>query len=120
MLAPANSTKDAAICVTANMRWRRLVLLVMRTLPLTRFMPFDALAEGRRGTNAKITAATTASATPTQSRLESTVKSSARAEKREAYRARIVTNGCALITPSAAPAQQDRKLSANNIRRSAP
>ena len=26
MLAPANSTKDAAICVTAKIRWRRLVL----------------------------------------------------------------------------------------------
>ena len=83
-------------------------------------MPFDALAEGRRGTNAKITAATTASATPTQSRLESTVKSSARMEKREAYRARMVTNGCAMITPSAAPAPQSRRLSANNMRRNAP
>ena len=76
MVAPARRTKDAAICVTANMRWRRLVLLVMRTLPLARFMPFDALADGRRGTNARITAATMASAAPTQSKLESTVKSS--------------------------------------------
>src|SRR6202451_4735034 len=98
MHAPARSTKDAALCVTAKARWRRLVLLVMRTLPLARFMPFDALAEGRRGTNAKITAATTARATPIQSRLESTVRSRARTEKREAYRARILTNGCALTT----------------------
>jgi len=29
--------------------------------------------------------------------LKSTVKSSARMEKREAYRARMVTNGCAMI-----------------------
>ena len=33
ILAPASSTKDAAICVTAKIRWRRLVLLVIRTLP---------------------------------------------------------------------------------------
>src|SRR5260370_9451939 len=105
-LAPASSTKDAAICATAKARWRRLVLLVMRTLPLARFMPFDALADGRRGTNAKITAATIASATPTQSRLKSTVKSSPRTQKREAYRARVVTNGSAMLTPIAAPAQQ--------------
>ena len=76
----------------------------MRTLPPERFMPFDEFA-GRRGTNARITAATMASATPTQSILKSTVKSSARTEKREAYRARMVTNGCAMITPMAAPAQ---------------
>src|SRR5260370_16527775 len=65
-LAPASSTKDAAICVTAKARWRRLVLLVMRTLPLARFMPFDALADGRRGTNPKITAATIPIAPPPQ------------------------------------------------------
>ena len=34
ILAPANSTNDAAICVTTKMRCRRLVLLMMRTLPL--------------------------------------------------------------------------------------
>ncbi len=34
MLAPASSTKDAAICVTAKIRSRRLVLPVMRRLPL--------------------------------------------------------------------------------------
>src|SRR5258708_8673533 len=98
MLAPANNTKDAATWVTAKMGGRGVVLLVMRTLPMARFMPFDGFAEGRRGTNAKITAATIASATPTQSMLESTVKSSARTEKREAYRARIVTKGCAITT----------------------
>jgi hypothetical protein len=84
IVAPASSTKDAAIWVTAKIRWRRLVLPVIRTLPLARLMPFEASADGRRGTNAKITAATMASAAPTQSRLESTVKSSARTEKREA------------------------------------
>src|SRR5467141_562954 len=84
IVAPARSTKDAAICVTAKIRWRRLVLLVIRTLPLDRLWPLDVSAEGRRGTNAKITAATIASAAPTQSRLESTVKSRARTEKREA------------------------------------
>ena len=34
--APASSTNDAAICVTANSRSRRLVPVVMRTLPLDR------------------------------------------------------------------------------------
>ena len=84
VLAPASSTNDAAICVTAKIRWRRLVLPVIRTLPLDMFSPLAASADGRRGTNAKITAATTASAAPSQSRLESTVKSRARTEKREA------------------------------------
>src|SRR5580704_2547990 len=77
-LAPASSTKDAAICVTAKIRWRWLVLPVIRTLPLARLSPFGVPDEGRRGTNARITAATTASAAPTQSKLESTLKSSAR------------------------------------------
>jgi len=81
VLAPASSTNDAAICVTAKIRWRRLVLLVMRAFPLDRPNPPD---DGSRGTYARITAATIASAAPTQSRLESTVKSSARTEKREA------------------------------------
>src|SRR3954447_20362313 len=93
ILAPASSTKDAAICVTAKIRWRRLVLPVVRALPLARLRPLDVSADGRRGTNAKITDATTASAAPTQSRLESTLKSRARTEKREAYRARIATIG---------------------------
>ncbi len=93
VLAPASNTKDAAICVTAKIRWRRLVLPVIRALPLDRLSPLglpevaDAdvpEAEGRRGTNARITAATMASAAPTQSKLESTLKSRARMEKREA------------------------------------
>ncbi len=84
VLAPVSSTKDAAICTTAKILWRRLVLPVIRRLPLNRLRPLDVPADGKRGTNAKITAATTASAAPTQSRLESTVKSSARTEKREA------------------------------------
>src|SRR5271169_5967412 len=95
VLAPASNTKDAAICVTAKIRWRRLVLPVIRALPLEldRLSPLglpdvaDAdvpEAEGRRGTNARITAATMASAAPAQSKLESTLKSRARMEKREA------------------------------------
>src|SRR6266849_7421145 len=82
--APARSTKDAAICVTAKIRWRRLVLLVIRTLPLDRPRPLDVSADGKRGTNAKIIAATMASAAPTHSMLLSTVRSRARTEKREA------------------------------------
>src|SRR5258707_1230644 len=83
-LAPAGGTKDAAICVTAKMGWRRLVLPVIRGVALDRLWPLDVSADGRRGTYARMTAATMASAAPTQSRLESTVKSSARTEKREA------------------------------------
>ena len=88
ILAPASSTNDAAICVIAKIRWRRLVLAVIRTLPLVRFSPLGLPdvpeEEGRRGTKARITAATIASAAPTQSKLESIRKSRARMEKREA------------------------------------
>ncbi len=84
ILAPASSTNDPAICVTAKIRWRRLALPVVRTLPLDRLNPLEVSPDGRRGTNAITTAATIASAAPTHNRLESTVKSSARTEKREA------------------------------------
>ena len=84
MPAPASSTNDAAICVTANSRSRRFVPDVIRTLPLDRPKPFDASADGRRGTNASRTAAARARPTPTHSRLASTVRSSARTEKRAA------------------------------------
>ena len=58
--------------------------------------------------------------TPTHSRLESTVRSSARTEKRDAYRARIATIGRAISTPENAPAPQSSRLSASSVRRSAP
>src|SRR5438552_155986 len=119
-LAPASSTKDAAICVTAKMRSRRFVLPVIRTLPLERLIPCEESADGRRGTKASNTAATTASAAPIQSILESTVRSSARTENREAYRAMMSTMGRALSTPRVAPAPQSSRLSASRTRRSAP
>ena len=84
MLAPAKRTKDAAICVIAKTRRRRFALPVIRRLPPARPNPWDVPADGRRGTKARNTAATTANAAPTQSMLESTVRSSARTEKREA------------------------------------
>jgi hypothetical protein len=91
VLAPASSTNDAAICVTAKIRWRRRVLPVIRALPFAKLSPLgepddvpDVPEEGKRGTKARITAATIASAAPTQSKLESTLKSSARTENREA------------------------------------
>ena len=68
MPAPASSTNDAAICVTANARRRRFVPGVIRTLPLDRPSPFADSAEGRRGTYASSTAADTARITPTHSR----------------------------------------------------
>ena len=98
---------------------RRLVLPVIRTLPLATFKPLALSAEGRRRTRARITAATRAKLAPAQRRLESTVRSKARTEKREAYRARTETRGWALSTPIAAPAPQRRRLSANSMRRSA-
>jgi len=82
MPAPASSTNDAAICVTAKARSRRLVDPVIRTpRPAS---PCGESAEGSRGTNARRTDATSASATPTQRTLTSSVRSSARAEKRDA------------------------------------
>src|SRR2546422_1032922 len=46
-LAPTSRTKDAAICVTAKTRWRRLVLPVIRTLPLATLIPWEAFPENR-------------------------------------------------------------------------
>ncbi len=82
-------------------------------------MARDVSADGSRGTNARRTAAARASPAPTHSTLASTVRSSARTEKRAAYRARIATIGCAIVTPSAAPAPQSSRLSASRARRSA-
>jgi len=62
----------------AKARWRRLVLLVIRTLPLDTLRPLALSAEGKRGTRSRITAARMASPAPTQSKLESTFKSIAR------------------------------------------
>ncbi len=109
--------KDAAICVTAKIRSRRPVPPVMRALPLAWLNPFELSAEGSRGINANKTAATSASSAPTHNMLESTVRSSARTENREAYRDRIATIGRALITPSNAPAPHNKRLSASSTRR---
>jgi hypothetical protein len=84
MPAPASSTNDAAICVTANSRRRRFVPDVIRTLPLESPRPPTASADGRRGTNASSTAAVSARLTPTHSRLASTVRS--RREQRSGTR----------------------------------
>ena len=84
MPAPASSRNDAAICVTANAFSRRLVDPVRRALLPACASPCDASDEGRRGTNASSTAAIAASTTPTHSKLASSVRSSARTEKRDA------------------------------------
>ena len=84
MLAPASSTNDAAICVPAKIRWSQPVLPVIRTLPLAILRPLELSPEGKRGINARITAATMASAAPTHSRLKSTFNSRARTEYLEA------------------------------------
>ena len=84
MPAPASSTNENAICVVANTRRRRLVPGVIRMLPLARPSPVGACDDGSRGTYASSTAAAIARPAPTQSRLVSTVTSSARTEKRAA------------------------------------
>ena len=63
------------------------------------------------------TAATMASSAPTHNMLESTVRSSARTEKRDAYFDKIATIGRALMTPSSAPAPHNKRLSASKTRR---
>ena len=80
MPAPATSTNDAAICVTANARRRRFVPEVSRALPLASPIPCEESADGSRGTNASSTAATMARPAPTQSSVASTVTSFARTE----------------------------------------
>jgi hypothetical protein len=73
MLAP-----EAAICVTAKIRSRRLVPPVMRTPPLLSPKPCEVQAMGDRGTKARSTAAAIARLAPSQSMLESIFKSGAR------------------------------------------
>ena len=46
------------------------------------------------------------------------MRSSARTEKRDAYRASTATIGCAIATPSTAPVPQSTRLSASSVRRS--
>ncbi len=69
--------------------------------------------------NASSIAAANASPAPTQSMLQSTVRSRARTEKREAYRARTLTIGPAISSPIEAPATHSSRLSANRVRRRA-
>jgi hypothetical protein len=120
MPAPASSMNDAAICVTAKRRSRRLVAPVMRRPPLESANPWrDVVSvDGSRGTNASSTAAVIASPTPIQSRLASSVRSSARTLKRAAYLPSTATIGCAMATPSTAPVPQRSRLSASSVRRS--
>ena len=80
MPAPASSTNEAAIWVTANSRSRRLVPVVMRTPPVVRLTELAPSAVGSLGTKASRTAATRARAAPTQSIVASTVTSRARTE----------------------------------------
>ena len=118
--APTRRRKDAAICVTARSRSRRVAVPVIRGLAFPRPRPRGVPADGRRGMYASSTAAAIASSAPAQSGVESTVRSSARTEKRDAYFARMPTIGRAINTPSAAPAPHSRRLSASSVLRSAP
>ena len=97
--APLDQITEAAFDRIAAVNLRGAIMACKHVLPVMRALPLDRLsplglpdvpepdvpeAEGRRGTNARITAAPMASAAPTQSKLESTLKSRARMEKREA------------------------------------
>src|SRR5260370_36113633 len=93
MAAAAGRTKDAELCVTAKNRNRRVALPVIRRLLPARPRPRGVPAEGRRGTKARSTAAHTAGTAPVQSRLESTLASSARPEDRAGDPASIAANG---------------------------
>ena len=77
------SVRALDLTVDASLLWVGVGLALVASVLLA-FVPRLPSADGRRGTNANNTAATTASTAPTQSRLESTVRSSARTEKREA------------------------------------
>src|SRR3954453_2359 len=100
MVGPASRRNEAAIWVTANACSRLGFPPVTRVLPFDRLVP---LLAGRRGTKGRRTAATRARIVPTQSMLASTVRSSARTEKRDAYLATTVTIGPADKTPTSAP-----------------
>ena len=93
LLIPAITLACALqVCVAATTmlalsslsRSRRFVDPVMRRPPLARPRPRGESVDGSRGTKASSTLATVASATPTHRTLESSVRSSARTEKRAA------------------------------------
>ena len=121
MPAPASSTNDAAICVTANSRSRRLVPDVMRTLPLDRPSPLDASADGqprnegqqhRRDERER-------DADPEQARVDGQVERANR-EARRVPRQHRRPSAARSATPRMAPAPQSSRLSASSVRRSAP
>ena len=113
--APASSTNENAICVVAKTRSRRFVPGVIRTLPLASAEARrGACADGSRGTYASSTAAAMARPAPTQSRLASTVTSSARTEKRAANAQRRRR----AAAPAARPAPRRRRR-ARGFRRAA-
>jgi hypothetical protein len=72
-LAPASNTKDAAICVTAKIRCRRLELPVTRTLPLDRLNPLgepEDEGENPRGDDGQ------SRSNPKQARIDSEIERS--------------------------------------------
>src|SRR2546426_6252583 len=92
MPAPARSTNENAICVVANIRNRRLVPGVIRTLPLVSPRPAGAGGDGRRGTYGSRAAAGIARPGPIQRTLGLTVTSSARTEEPAALRAHLAAS----------------------------
>src|SRR5438046_375828 len=90
----ATSTKHAATCTKTKTFSLLLVVPVIRKLPAASPSPWGTRDDGSRGTNASRVAARTASPAPTQSMLESMVRSSARTENRDAYCAKIGRASC--------------------------
>ena len=111
------STKHAATCTKTKTFSLLLVVPVIRKLPAASPSPWGTRDDGSRGTNASRVAARTASPAPTQSMLESMVRSCARTENRDAYCARTATSGLAMKMPRVAPATHSSRLSANRRRR---
>src|SRR2546428_8958354 len=91
MPAPARSTNENAICVVANIRNRRLVPGVIRTLPLVSPRPAGAGGAGRRGADAGRTAAPPAQPAPVPSTLGATGTPRARPEEPGGHRPTLAT-----------------------------
>ena len=121
MPAPASSTNEAAICVTANSRSRRLVPPVMRTLPLDEAEAVGASGRGQprheRQQHRRDQRQRRRRPTAGWRRPSGRARAPRSATRSAPARATI---GRAISTPSTAPAPHSSRLSASSVRRSAP
>src|SRR5262249_1028163 len=105
--------------------WVMVKTRIRRRLPVTRLMllmspsPLEVSGEGRRGTNARKTAAASDRANPIQSTLKSTVRSAALTEYCSAYFDSTPTIGRATSIPGKPPLRHRTRPSASSDRRKA-